>query len=87
MDVVYAMWPFAVDAFTDPVKKGDHFSANDPLVKRFPERFSPNPCFGMRWTGTPPPEMADPPGQPSRSVPVEQVTAAPGEKRTTRRGS
>jgi hypothetical protein len=83
MDVVYAMWPFSVDVFTPAVEKGQHFPADDPLVKRFPERFSPDPRYGMRWTGTPPTEMAEAPGR--ASAPVEQATAAPGEQRTTRR--
>jgi len=55
------------------LRKGTHWPADDPLVREYPQWFADNPRYGLSWTGTPPPEMAEPP--------VEQVTAAPGEKR------
>ncbi len=58
------------------VRKGSHWSADDPIVAEHPELFTTDPRYGLSYT-TPPPEMSDPP--------VEQATAAPGERRVTRR--
>jgi hypothetical protein len=63
------------------VRKGTHWPADDPLVLANPGWFTADPRYGLSWSGPPPPEMALPPGEP-----VEQATAAPGEKRTIRRG-
>lgn len=58
------------------VHKGQHWWAEDPVVKTHPGLFADDPRYGLTYT-VPPPEMAEPP--------VEQATAAPGEKRTTKR--
>jgi hypothetical protein len=60
------------------VWKGSHWPKNDPVVKQYPDRFSPDPRYGLQYTQEP--EGWDEP-------PVEQATAAPGEKRQTRRSS
>ena len=59
------------------VHKGSHWAATDPLVAQYPHLFSPDPRYGMRYT-------VEPDGY--GDAPVEQATAAPGEKRSTRRG-
>jgi hypothetical protein len=59
------------------VRKGDHWPADDPVVRTNPQLFSRDPRYGMRYT-VEPTGYDDPP--------VEQATAAPGEKRNTRRG-
>lgn len=82
MDVVFAKH----DAVVDPgdgaqvkVFMGEHRVATDPVVAARPEVFSADPRWGVQWYGDPPAEMAEPP--------VEQATAAPGEKRgAVRRG-
>lgn len=58
------------------VWKGSHWPTTDPVVRRFPDRFSADPRWGLQYTEEP---------QGWDDPPVEQVTAAPGEKRTTRR--
>jgi hypothetical protein len=79
IDVVYAMVDFPVG---DPngsqrrVWKGSHWPADDPVVQEFPDRFTTDPRYGLNYTH-PPAGFADPP--------VEQATAAPGERRATRR--
>lgn len=50
--------------------EGDPWYADDPFVRARPELFSDTPA---RVFGT-------------RSVPVEQASAAPGERRTVKRG-
>jgi hypothetical protein len=60
-----------------PVTLGEHRPADDPLVRRHPDAFSPDPRFGMRWSGEPPEYMALPPDAP---IPVE-MTARAGERR------
>lgn len=59
------------------VRRGQHWSTEDAVVKEKPDAFSVDPRYGLAFS-TPPPEMADPP--------VEQATAAPGERRSVRRG-
>jgi hypothetical protein len=59
------------------VRKGSHWKADDPLVLEWPGFFAADPRYGLAWSGNPPPEMSEPP--------VEQATAAPGERRTVRR--
>jgi hypothetical protein len=86
MDVVYAIESASMstpDGGSVLVRKGTHWPADDPLVRANPQWFAPDPRYGLSWTGSAPAEMAEAPG--TRSAPVEQVTAAPGEKRTTRR--
>jgi len=63
------------------VKKGQHWAAEDPIVKRHPEAFSADPRWGLEYTREPE-GYADPPYE---DRPVEQTTAAPGEKRNVRR--
>jgi hypothetical protein len=59
--------------------KGQHYPADDPVVTANPGMFTSDPRYGLTWTGEPPAEMAE--------APVEQATAAPGEKRAAvRRG-
>ncbi len=80
MDVVYA-----VDTAQIPtkecglvlVRKGEHWPATDPAVLAAPSLFSTDPRYGMRFSAEPA-GYSDPP--------VEQATAAPGEKRAVRRG-
>jgi hypothetical protein len=59
------------------VRRGQHWSTEDAVVKEKPDAFSADPRYGLAFSA-PPPEMADPP--------VEQATAEPGEKRSIRRG-
>lgn len=79
MDVVYAVDSAQIPT-TDVglvfVEKGSHWPADDPVVKAAPSLFSTDPRYGMRYS-VEPAGFADPP--------VEQATAAPGEKRSTRR--
>jgi len=60
------------------IHRGSHWPADDPLVKQFPHVFSDDPRYGLSYSGDAPDYMSEPP--------VEQATAAPGEKRTVRRG-
>jgi hypothetical protein len=59
------------------VQKGTHWPADDAVVRANPGWFTPDPRYGLSWSGEPPASMSEPP--------VEQATAAPGEKRSTRR--
>jgi hypothetical protein len=80
MDVVYVKYDANVPVgggALRTVRKGEHWHADDPVVKAAPDAFSPDPRYGMQWTGTPPAELAE--------APVEQATAGPGEKRATAR--
>lgn len=81
MDVVYAKYSAQVetpDGGRHAVYGGQHWPADDPVVRANPAVFTPDARYGMAYS-TPPPEMAEPP--------VEQATAVPGEKRNTRRGA
>lgn len=73
MDVVYAsvLSPVYVDGHV--VVAGQHWPADDPIVKQYPQYFSEDARYGL-CASAPIPEDA----------PLEQATAAPGEKRTTR---
>lgn len=79
MDVVYAR---AAGFVTTPdggrhnVAPGSHWPADDPVVKAQPDLFSRDARFGLTFS-VKPAELAEPP--------VEQATAAPGERRNTRR--
>lgn len=81
MQVVYAKYRTQVitpDGGRWNVDGGQHWPADDPVVKAAPEGlFDPDPRTGVKYSVLP----AEPPG-----APVEQATAAPGEKRNTRRG-
>lgn len=57
------------------VQKGSHWPADDPLVLAHPDLFSEDPRYGMSYSV---PQRDEPP--------LEQMTAGPGERRTTRRG-
>lgn len=58
------------------VRRGQHWSTEDAVVREKPDAFSTDPRYGLAFS-TPPPEMSEPP--------VEQATAAPGERRNVRR--
>jgi len=80
MNVVYAV---ASQSVLDPntgvrgaVQKGSHWPADDPVVKAHPDLFSTDARYGLAYS-------VEPDGW---DAPVEQATAAPGEKRATRRG-
>ena len=80
MDVVYAKDTAQIpteDCGLVLVHKGEHWPASDPVVKAAPTLFSTDPRYGMRYS-------AEPAGY--TDPPVEQATAAPGERRTVRRG-
>lgn len=70
MQIVFARETFIAGHIT--VIAGSHWPADDPLVVAHKKLFTDDPTFGM-----------------SSSAPVapvvEQATAAPGEKRATRR--
>ena len=78
MKVVYATADVPVQLPTGIsgwVRKGTHWPADDPVVREHPEYFSTDPRFGMNYS-------VEPEGY---DAPVEQATAAPGERRATRR--
>lgn len=82
MDVVFATETASLTMTNGgqvTVRKGSHWPADDPLVREWPSFFAPDPRYGLSWSGEPPASMSEPP--------VEQATAAPGEKRNVRRGS
>jgi hypothetical protein len=57
------------------VRKGSHWPAGDPVVAAHPDMFSDDPRYGMNYSREP----------AGWDAPVEQATAAPGERRQTRR--
>lgn len=57
------------------VRAGSHWPADDPVVVAQPSLFSEDPTYGLSYSATPTP------------APVEQATAAPGERRQVRRGA
>ncbi|HEU4542576.1 MAG TPA: hypothetical protein VFR23_15725 [Jiangellaceae bacterium] len=79
MKVVYATVTAPVQmasGISGTVQKGSHWPADDPVVRAYPQYFSDDPRYGMNYS-------VEPEGY---DAPVEQATAAPGEKRNTRRG-
>ena len=64
------------------VTMGSHWPAEDPVVRQHPGAFTDDPRYGMSWTGRAPEYMTRPPSTPG---PVEEASAAPGERRATRR--
>lgn len=78
MDVVYVKYDAWVAEHHRAIRQGEHWPADDPVVKAMPAAFSPDPRYGVQWSGSPPAELAE--------APVEQATAGPGEKRNVRRG-
>lgn len=88
IDTVYASTSATVpfNGAQVAVHKGSHWPVSDPLVQQYPHLFSRDPRFGMLYTREP--EGYDVPTDttPVADVePVEQATAAPGERRSTRR--
>jgi hypothetical protein len=75
MDIVYARSTvnLAHNGQRIPVRAGEPWDAGDPLVARYPDMFADN-LSAVRTTLT-----------PSGMLPVERATAAPGERRNTRR--
>jgi hypothetical protein len=77
MRIVYAKdWVYAPIAGT--VRRflpGSHWPADDPYVLANPGQFSDDPRYHLAFSESRPEYLAD----------VEQATAAPGERRTTRR--
>lgn len=79
MDIVYPVTDATLtlaDGSVFVVRRGQHWPVEDRVVREKPDAFSDDPRYGLAYS-TPPAEMADPP--------VEQATAAPGEKRNLRR--
>lgn len=79
IDTVYATTTFPAEAPNGArvmVHKGTHWPADDPLVDKYPTSFSRDCRFGLQYTQEPA-GWGDPP--------VEQATAAPGERRSVRR--
>lgn len=80
MDVVFPIPDVAQVSLSSgqliTIRKGEHWSTQDRVVRERPDLFSADPRYGLAFS-TPPPEMADPP--------VESATAAPGERRQVRR--
>lgn len=80
MNVVYAVSdaqaPMA-DGSLATVRKGQHWPASDPVVAAHPSLFTTDARYGMCYS-------VEPAGY--NDPPVEQATAAPGERRNTRRG-
>lgn len=60
------------------VVKGTHWPAADPVVRSRPDLFSSDPRFGMLYT-------IEPDGYDAPMV--EEATANPGERRSTRRSA
>jgi hypothetical protein len=58
------------------VDKGSHWPATDPVVVAHPSLFSADARYGLNFS-------TEPEGY---GAPVEQATAAPGERRNVRRG-
>jgi hypothetical protein len=80
MNVVYAKYSTQVvtpDGARWSVQGGQHWPADDPVVRAAQDVFSADARYGVSFSAAPA-ELADPP--------VEQATAAPGEKRNVRRG-
>jgi hypothetical protein len=84
--VVYATADASVampGGYTQRVRKGSHWRADDPLVLDHPDLFSADPRWGMSYS-SPQLEAANVADDPV-VVAVESATAAPGERRPLRR--
>lgn len=77
MNVVYAKdWVHAqVNGSIRKFPPGSHWPADDPYVLANPGQFSDDPRYHLAFTEARPYYLGE----------VEQATAAPGERRTTRR--
>lgn len=79
MDIVYATATAVVSlpgGGQTHVTRGTHWPADDPVVLAQPSLFSTDARYGLNFTARP----------AGYDQPVEQATAAPGEKRNVRRG-
>lgn len=77
MDIVYATSNAMVASPSGGqirVMKGSHWPADDPIVLAQPSLFSTDARYGLNYSSTP----------RGMDAPVEQATAAPGEKRARR---
>jgi hypothetical protein len=77
MDIVYATATAVVplpDGGRMHVAKGTHWPADDPNVKAQPSLFSSDARYGLNFSTTP----------VGFDAPVEQASAAPGERRNRR---
>lgn len=77
--VVYATQQFQTtlpDGMRAVIPKGSHWPADDAVVRANPDYFSDDPRYGMLYS-------TEPAGYDAA---VETATAAPGEKRSVRRG-
>ena len=72
IEVVYATTSASVGNRT--IHAGQHWPKEDPIVKQYPNFFSSDPRYGLVMS-EPPKGWEDPP--------VEQVTAGPGERRSS----
>lgn len=79
MNVVYAKdWVYAnVPGGVRKFPPGSHWPADDPFVLANPVAFSDDPRYHLAFTEARPEYFGDV---------AEQATAAPGERRATRRG-
>jgi hypothetical protein len=77
VNVVYAKdWISAhVDGALRRFHPGSHWPADDPYVRAHPGQFSDDPRYHLSFTESRPTYFGD----------VEQASAAPGERRSTRR--
>ncbi len=50
------------------VLMGQHWHADDPVVREHPDMFSDDPRYGLAYS-TPPAEMADPPAETAVAAP------------------
>lgn len=82
IDVVYAKSNGFVDLPTGARVKvpfGSHWAKDDPAVKARPDMFSVDTRYGMLYT-------REPEGYDAPVDEYEAASAAPGEKRSARRG-
>lgn len=77
MNIVYAKdWVHAqVGGTVRKFPPGSHWPADDPFVRANPGQFSDDPRYHLAFTEVRPGYLGD----------VEQASAAPGERRNTRR--
>lgn len=83
VDVVYAKGTEKVPLQSGQIahiRKGQHWPATDPVVESRPDLFTDDPRYGLVYTQAPPGYDAE-----LNEIPVETATAAPGERRNTRR--
>ena len=78
MKVVFACNPSPVYVNGHVVVMGQHWPADDPVVREHPGLFTEDARYGLSASVAPPPEDDE-------EADFETTTAAPGEKRTTRR--